>query len=125
MPPLSMKYNNVWGLDFKVTVMDVREICAEKIRAMSDRARYRDFYDLFLLMQKYDLDLNKVVSIISQKEIRQPITKTNILQNWEIVNSLKDAELDRIYYSQAIEDNQIEKMISDLLFTQISRSQIS
>ena len=47
LPPRSMKYNNVWGLDFDVNVMDIREIGAEKIRAMSDRARYRDFYDLF------------------------------------------------------------------------------
>ena len=48
-----MQYNNVWGLDFEVLVMDIREICAEKIRAMSDRARYRDFYDLFLMAEKY------------------------------------------------------------------------
>jgi predicted nucleotidyltransferase component of viral defense system len=40
LPPKLMKYNNVWGLDFKVRVMDAREICAEKIRAMSDRARH-------------------------------------------------------------------------------------
>ena len=80
LSPVSLRYNNVWGLDFKVLVMDVREICAEKIRAMSDRARYRDFYDLFLLAEKYNPDMNEVVSIIGKKEIRKPITKIRILQ---------------------------------------------
>src|SRR3989339_360648 len=74
LPPQTLVYHNVWGVDFKVRVMDVREICAEKLRAMSDRARYRDFYDLFLLLEKYPLDLEEIISFIKQKEIRQPIT---------------------------------------------------
>lgn len=51
LPPQTLKYNNVWGMEFEVKVMDIKEICAEKIRATSDRARYRDFYDLFLISQ--------------------------------------------------------------------------
>ena len=44
--------------------MDIKEIAAEKIRAMSDRARYRDFYDLFLILEKYWLNLNEIVGLI-------------------------------------------------------------
>lgn len=44
LPPKTLKYHNVWGVDFTIKVMDIREICAEKIRAMNDRARYRDFF---------------------------------------------------------------------------------
>lgn len=36
----------------KVRVMDIREITAEKIRAMSDRIRYRDFYDFAMILKK-------------------------------------------------------------------------
>jgi len=123
--PISMKYNNVWGLDFNVTVMDVREICAEKIRAMSDRARYRDFYDLFLLTEKHKLDLKEIVSYIARKEIRRPITKANILQNWIIVGTQKDDEMDQVYYSREIDQAQIANLLEDLPLTEISRSEKS
>lgn len=125
LPPISMKYNNVWGLDFEVTAMDVREICAEKIRAMSDRARYRDYYDLFLLTEEHKLDMNEVVSFIGKKEIRKPITKTNILQNWMVVGTQKNEEMDQIYYSRKVDDAQVENMIEDLPFSEISRSENS
>src|SRR3989339_2140804 len=85
LPPKILTYHNVWGVDFTVSVMDIKEICAEKIRAMSGRARYRDFYDTYLLLEKYRLDLDEVVSYVRQKEIRQPITKANIQTNWEII----------------------------------------
>ena len=68
LPPISMKYNNVWGLNFMVSVMDIREICAEKIRAMSDRARYRDYYDLFLLAEEYHINFEEVISYVGKKE---------------------------------------------------------
>ena len=120
LPPVHLKYNNLWGVDFNVRVMDVREICAEKIRAMSDRARYRDFYDLFLLTEKHDLDMTEVVSYIGQKEIRKPITKTNILQNWGVVGTQKDTEMDQVYYSRKIDGQLIQKMIENLPLTDIS-----
>ena len=118
--PKFMKYNNVWGLDFYVRVMDEREICAEKIRAMSNRARYRDFYDLLLLTETYRIDLAEVVSFINRKEIRQPITKANILQNWSIVGTQKDEEMSQIYYSRAIDDTQIKELIDKLPFVDVT-----
>jgi predicted nucleotidyltransferase component of viral defense system len=114
LPAKSVKYNNVWGLDFKVRVMDEREICAEKIRSMSDRARYRDFYDLFLLTETYQIDLLEVVSYIRQKEIRKPITKASILHNWSIVGTQKAEEMSQIYYLRTIDDVQIENLIDKL-----------
>src|SRR5271157_2600784 len=119
LPPKSMKYNNVWGLDFKVRVMDEREICAEKIRAMSDRARYRDFYDLFLLTEAYQIDLPEIISYIGKKEIRKPITKANILHNWSIVGTQKAKEMSQIYYSRPIEDEEIENLINKLPFVEV------
>jgi predicted nucleotidyltransferase component of viral defense system len=120
LPPKVLKYNNLWGLDFAVRVMDEREICAEKIRAMSDRARYRDFYDLLLLNEAYRIDLPEVVSYIKQKEIRQPITKANIFHNWGIVVSQKTEERNRVFYARTIDDSLIENLVEQLPFEEIT-----
>jgi predicted nucleotidyltransferase component of viral defense system len=120
LPPKFMKYNNVWGLDFEVRVMDVREIGAEKIRAMSSRARYRDFYDFFLLAEKYQIDLGEITTYVSQKEIRKPITKTNIRDNWAVVGTQKDKEMGQVFYSRKVDDTRIENLIEKLPFTEIT-----
>lgn len=119
LPPKVLKYQNVWGIDFKVNVMDMKEICAEKIRAMSDRARYRDFYDLFFLLEKYTPDLSEIIGYVKQKEIRKPITKESIKINWKVVGTQKDSEMSQVFYSKKVADEQIEAMIENLPFTEI------
>jgi len=120
LPAQEVPYRNVWGLGFTVKVMDIREICAEKIRAMSDRARYRDFYDVFLLLETHQLDVQEMLGFIRQKEIRQPIRKTKIFENWKIAISQKEAEIKAIYYSRPIEDQLIEDVIHSLPFEEIA-----
>jgi len=120
LPPQAVTYHNVWGVEFKVKVMDVKEICAEKIRAMSDRARYRDFYDLFLLLEKHRLNLQEVIGFVKQKEIRKPITKAKIEVNWKVIATQKEKEMSQIYYSREIKDMQIKTMIENLPFRYLS-----
>ena len=124
LPPQALAYHNVWGLEFSVAVMDIREICAEKIRAMSDRARYRDFYDMYLVLDTHDIDLKEVVELVKKKEVRQPITKANIEKNWQIVLTQKESEMGQIYYSRQVEDADIEKMIHSLPLTEIAKSSL-
>ena len=121
LPAQELKYNNVWGVDFFVKVMDIKEIAAEKIRAMSDRARYRDFYDLFLILEKYQLNLSEIVGYIKQKEIRQPIAKITIKNNWSIIGTQKEAEMSQIHYTRFIDDKEIEEMIDILPFDAIDK----
>jgi len=121
LPAKELKYNNVWGVDFFVKVMDIKEIAAEKIRAMSDRARYRDFYDLFLILEKYCLNFDEIVGYIKQKEIRQSITKASIKNNWAIIGTQKEAEMNQIHYVRQIDDQEIEKMIDILPFDAIKK----
>ena len=75
LPAKTLSYRNVWGLEFLVRVMDIREICAEKIRAMSDRARFRDFYDIFLILETHQLNLEEITDYIRQKEIKKKARK--------------------------------------------------
>jgi len=120
LPPQTLVYHNVWGVDFSVAIMDIKEICAEKIRAMSDRARYRDFYDIYLLLEKYQLDLNEIISYVKQKEIRRPITKASIQTNWQVIATEKEQEMGQIYYSKQVEDGQIKALIQSLPFDSIT-----
>ena len=78
LPVNRLPYRTAWGFEFPVRVMDIREICAEKIRAMSDRARYRDFYDMFLILEIHQPDLEEIIGYIRRKEIRQSISKISL-----------------------------------------------
>ncbi len=120
LPAKNLSYRNIWGLEFPVRVMDIREICAEKIRAMSDRARFRDFYDIFLILETHQLNLEEITDYIRQKEIREPISKKNIVKNWEITKDQKESEKNIIFYSQTVEDQQVLEMINSLPFNTIT-----
>ncbi len=116
LPAKKMKYNNVWGLDITVNVMDIREICAEKIRAMSDRARYRDFYDFYQILTNFDINLDEIVRLIKQKEVRKPITKKSTMQNWQLAKQDKLSDEGRIYYKVSISEQKIEEVLNKLPF---------
>lgn len=119
LPAKELEYKNVWRVDTKVNVMDIREIVAEKIRATSDRARYRDFYDLFQIIKNFKLDFDEIVELIKQKEVRKTISKESILANWGVAKQEKAGELQRIYYSEEVKDVEIEKMIEKLAIDKI------
>jgi len=121
LPAKDLEYKNVWKVDTKVRVMDVREIVAEKIRATSDRARYRDFYDLFQIFKKYKTDLREITELIKQKEVRKPISQESMLANWEIAKQEKSGELQRIYYSEEVADIEIEKMLKGMSIEAIKK----
>jgi len=94
--------------------MDVKEICAEKIRAASGRARYRDFYDLCLLINRFEFDLKELKELINCKEMRRPITYASMVKNWHVARKQRAQELERVYYAEEVKGNDIEKVISRL-----------
>jgi len=119
LPPLEMDYQNIYGVKTKVKVMDIREITAEKIRAMSDRARYRDYYDFVMITKKLKIKISEAINLVRQKEIRKTISKDNILNNWELARLDKQEDLQNIYYTEEIEDEEIKKEIDKLKFEPI------
>ncbi|MFA5995588.1 MAG: nucleotidyl transferase AbiEii/AbiGii toxin family protein [Patescibacteria group bacterium] len=122
LPPLELKYHNVYGVDTLVRVMDIREIVAEKIRAMNDRIRYRDFYDFTMICQKLTVNLNEVIELVQKKEVRKTISSRNILNNWQFVQQNKQAELAAIHYSEPLEDVVVTKQLQRLEFEEIRES---
>lgn len=121
LPAQQLPYTNVWGIDVTVSVMDVREIYAEKIRAMSDRARYRDFYDFFLISQAYKIDLDETVALLQQKEMRKAISTASILRNWQTASAQRREEIDLVYYQHDVAQD-IQALLSRLPFDTLSPS---
>ncbi len=101
--------------------MDIREIYAEKLRAMSDRARYRDFYDFYLITQEYRPDFAETISLLMQKEIRKPVSQESILSNWKIASKDRSDEMDSVYYEDEIiyHEERIEELLIQLKFESI------
>jgi predicted nucleotidyltransferase component of viral defense system len=114
LPAKTIIYKNAWKVNTKVNAMDIREICAEKIRAASDRARYRDFYDLLLLFNITQFDIKEIIELIKQKEIRKPITQESMLRNWKIAKQEREEELARIYYAEKVNDKEVETLIQQI-----------
>lgn len=111
LPAKDLKYNNIWKVNTKVKVMDIREIVAEKLRATSDRARYRDFYDLFHIFKNYKIDLREVRKLVEQKEVRKEISQRSRLANWTIAKQEKSGD---IYYSEEVENKKIEELLKKI-----------
>lgn len=122
LPPLELDYHNAYGIQTKVRVMDIREIAAEKIRAMNDRVRYRDFYDFTMICLKLAINLDEVISLVRKKEVRKPISPQNILSNWQLAKKDKANELTAIHYSEELADGDVEAQLKKLLFTEIPPS---
>jgi predicted nucleotidyltransferase component of viral defense system len=121
LPPIEMDYKNIYGIKTKVRVMDIREIAAEKIWAMSDRARYRDYYDFVMILKKLKIDINKVLDLVKKKEIRKTISIKNILNNWEIAKQDKQTDLQIIYYAEKLSDEEIMSQLDKLNFKDIKK----
>lgn len=119
LPPVEMDYHNAYGVKTKVRVMDVREIAAEKIRAMNDRVRYRDFYDFTMICLKLDINLAEVIKLVRQKEVRKPISPQHILSNWKLAKKEKDSELTAIHYAEELSDDNVEAQIARLQFVPV------
>lgn len=101
--------------------MDIREIVAEKIRAMSDRARYRDYYDFVMIIKKLKIEIEEIIELVKQKEVRKIISTNNILNNWEVAKIDKQEDLQNIYYTEEIKDEEIEEELFKLKFKPIDR----
>jgi len=122
LPAKEMEYKNVWGVDTKVRVMDIKEICSEKIRAMSDRARYRDFYDYYLIMQYFSFNFAEIYDLMKRKEVRKVVSKESILKNWEFAKMAKANERSSVYYQDPVFDHDelIQKTLEALSFKPIA-----
>lgn len=119
LPAQLVPYRNVWNVSLTLPVMDIREVCAEKLRATCQRARYRDFYDLYLILETFTLDFEEIITLLRQKEIRKPIRRQAMLANWQVASEQQGGDLKSIYCTRAIANVQIDTLLAGLLFADI------
>lgn len=119
LPGKTVEYKNVWGVKTLPLVMDEREICAEKLRAASQRVRYRDFYDLYFLLEVCKVALKEAVILLQRKEARTPIIASNIQKNWLTAKKFKNQDLESIFCADEIADEAIEALMQTIQFDDI------
>ena len=117
------EYRNVYGVQAVTRIMDLREILAEKIRAASGRARYRDFYDIAMILGNNRLNLAEILDLVRRKEIRETISQKSILKNWEIAKQEKGRGADLIVYTEEISEKEILESIKKIGPFEIRKTQ--
>jgi predicted nucleotidyltransferase component of viral defense system len=115
LPVQKLDYRNVYELPVQVLGMDLREICAEKLRAINERARYRDFYDLTMALRRNAVDPIEIVDILKKKELRKPLSKYSILDNLRIAEEAKNSGSENLYYREELSKEEIEKHLGRVL----------
>lgn len=119
LPPVQRVYQNVWGMDATIATMHIEEIASEKVRATATRARYRDFYDLYLLQEHADVNMERAIQLLRQKEIRSPVSAEKMLVNWQQAQQEASDDLRSIYTTRSIQDKDITQMLAQLQFDPI------
>ena len=117
--PEEQPYTNVWGISVNVQTMDIKEIAAEKIRAAATRARYRDFYDLFLILAELKVTVDQAIDLLRQKEIRATVGPEQIANNWRQAQSEASQELDSIRFSREVSNDDITNLLNKIQFKTI------
>ncbi len=115
LPPEKSDYRNNYDVSVKVTSMAFDEICAEKIRAVNERARYRDFYDLVMVLKINNCEPKEIFKILSKKELRKPLSKGSIMANFDIAEEAKESGAENLYYREEIKREDMRESINKLL----------
>lgn len=109
------RYRNVFGVPVEVVVMDLVEICAEKVRAINERARYRDFYDLAMVFKKKKIDAEKIMATLKRKELRKELSAERIASNLEIALRAREHATDNLLCVEEVENDEIQKALNRIL----------
>lgn len=108
-------YRNVFGVPATVAAMALPEICAEKVRAMNERARYRDFYDLAMVTAKHAVEPRRILDILGQKEIRKPVSRESILANLTIAAKARSSGAENLHYQDEIDSKTMMQLITPVV----------
>ena len=115
LPAEKAEYRNVYGVPVTVSAMAEKEVCAEKVRAVNERARYRDFYDLAGVMESNSFDPKEIIDILKQKELRKPLSKKSVLANLGIAEEARRTGAESLYYREEIDIKSLKSNIKPLL----------
>ena len=113
--PKKLTYRNSYQVDVTSPVMDIKEIAAEKLRTLNERARPRDLYDLIMLQKKFNIDLKEAINLLRKKESHRPLAKEEMMDNLRVSLERFDEEMKNLYYKEPVAKKEIEKLASEIL----------
>jgi predicted nucleotidyltransferase component of viral defense system len=119
LPAVEKTCANANGIEATIQTMQLDEIVAEKVRATSNRARYRDFYDLYLLLAGGSTDLARALTLVRQKEVGALVASEEIRKNWMRALEQSEQEKRAIDTRTSVDDATIEAMVKGLDFLPI------
>lgn len=112
LPPTLRTYANPWNIAAAIQTMQQSEVLAEKIRASATRARYRDFYDLYLLLEQPGASVVEALELLKHKEIRAVVSPAQMAANWRQAQDEANDDLRTIYCSRKLDDQAIVQMLA-------------
>jgi predicted nucleotidyltransferase component of viral defense system len=115
LPANELEYKNIYNAPVTVSGMALKEICAEKVRAINERARYRDFYDLAMILKVNPIEAKEILEILSQKKLRKTLSKDLIFANLKLANEIREDGSENLYYREEISSGEIKKTLDSLL----------
>lgn len=101
--------------------MPFGEILAEKTRAASGWARYRDFYHIAMILDANEPDLGEIFDLVRRKEIRKTISQESMLRNWDIAKQEMGRGADLIVYTKELPEAKILDAIQRLGHFEITK----
>ena len=116
LPPAFRTYANPWNIAAAIQTMQLNEVLAEKIRASATRARYRDFYDLYLLLEQPSANVAEALELLKHKEIRAIVSPAQMATNWRQAQNEANDDLRTIYCSRKLDDQAIAQMLAGFNF---------
>ena len=114
LEPRMLEYRNYYGVKLFCSVMDVKEIFAEKIRTLTDRAKPRDLYDLVILKKEFGIKLKDSLALLAEKEMHNPLDKRRIEGNVKISLDRFEQEMKEFYYRHLVSKDEIKKFTAEL-----------
>jgi len=98
VPPLQVLVETPYSLTFTVTCMALEEILAEKVRATLMRRAPRDYYDLWFLLQREDLDWALLPSLLRAKldTVKQPYEPERLWADLDVLQRLWNDDLRQV-----------------------------
>ncbi len=91
LKPEKHKMPNFYGLDFSINTLNIREIIAEKVRALITRNQPRDYFDAYFILQKHSVDMGLVKRKV--KEAGERFDTERIFRNANKIYSRWDSDI--------------------------------
>ena len=101
--------------EFKVQAYSVEEVLAEKLRSLYQRARARDYYDIYRLLNQREFDEEEITAALKTKAKQQNVQID--LENGIPAEDIKDV---RQYWNQALDRLVTDKPDFDTVLNQIT-----